>query len=37
MHHEIHHDAVRRLQALIERETGAPLRDEVLAEMAVIL
>ncbi len=37
MHHEIHHDAVRRLQALIERETGAPLRDEVLAEMAAIL
>ena len=37
MHTPLHHDAMRRLQALIERETGAPLRDEVRAEMAAIL
>ena len=37
MHKEFHHDAVRRLQTLIERETGTPLREEALAEMAAIL
>jgi adenylate cyclase len=29
--------ATRRLQALIERETGTPLRDDAVAEMAAIL
>lgn len=37
MHKEFHHDAVRRLQALIERETGAPLGESAQAEMAAIL
>ncbi|PJI98805.1 adenylate cyclase [Acidovorax sp. 69] len=37
MHKEFNHDAVRRLQALIERETGAPLSDSAQAEMAIIL
>lgn len=37
MHKEFHHDAVRRLQALIERETGAPLKEAAQAEMAAIL
>ena len=37
MHKELHHDAVRRLQALIERETGKPLGKAAQAEMADIL
>ena len=37
MHKEFHHDAVRRLQALIERETGKPLGEAAQAEMAGIL
>jgi adenylate cyclase len=37
MQQEFHPDTVRRLQVLIERETGAPLREEALAEMAAIL
>ncbi len=37
MHKEFHHDALRRLQALIERETGAPLGEAAQAEMAAIL
>ena len=37
MHKEFHHDAVRRLQALIERETGKPLGEAAQAEMADIL
>jgi adenylate cyclase len=37
MHKEFNHDAVRRLQALIERETGAPLSDAAQAEMATIV
>lgn len=37
MHKEFHHDAVRRLQALIQRETGAPLGESAQAEMAAIL
>jgi len=34
---ELNHDTVRRLQALIERETGAPLGASAQAEMAAIL
>ena len=37
MHKDFHHDAVRRLQSLIERETGAPLGERAQAEMAEIL
>ncbi|CAN7258658.1 MAG: PilZ domain-containing protein [Acidovorax sp.] len=37
MHKEFHHDAVRRLQALIERETGAPLSEAAQTEMAAVL
>lgn len=37
MHKEFHNDAVRRLQALIERETGAPLGESARAEMEAIL
>ena len=37
MHKEFHHDAVRRLQSLIERETGTSLSDAAQAEMASIL
>lgn len=37
MHKEFHHDALRRLQALIERETGTHLSEVAQAEMAAIL
>ena len=37
MHKEFHHDALRRLQTLVERETGAALSDAARAEMAAIL
>lgn len=37
MHKDFHHDAVRRLQALIERETGALLNERALAEVGEIL
>ncbi|RZJ59164.1 MAG: adenylate cyclase, partial [Acidovorax sp.] len=37
MHKEFNHDALRRLQALIERETGTPLSDAAQAEVAAIL
>ena len=37
MHKEFHHDALQRLQALIARETGAPLGAAAQAEMAAIL
>ncbi|EJE50221.1 family 3 adenylate cyclase [Acidovorax sp. CF316] len=37
MHKEFNHDALRRLQALIARETGAPLGEAAAAEAAAIL
>lgn len=37
MQKEFTHDAIRRLQGLIERETGATLSPNALAEMAAIL
>ena len=37
MHKEFNHDALRRLQALIARETGSPLNEAATAEMAAIL
>lgn len=37
MHKEFHHDAVRRMQALVERETGTALNEGALVEMAAIL
>lgn len=37
MHKKFHNDAVQRLQALIARETGAPLGESAQAEMAAIL
>lgn len=37
MHKEFHHDAVRRMQALVERETGATLSEGALVDMAAIL
>jgi adenylate cyclase len=37
MNKEFNHDTLRRLQALITRETGAPLGEAATAEMAAIL
>ncbi|MFN9474975.1 adenylate/guanylate cyclase domain-containing protein [Acidovorax sp.] len=37
MHKEFNQDVLRRLQALIARETGAPLGEAAAAEMAAIL
>lgn len=37
MHKEFHHEALRRLQTLIQRETGAVLSEAAQAEMAAIL